>query len=81
MGAGSSSLTHSLFGRYSASLSFPLASPGKGEEKTASVCIVSYGKQEGKNNGKLPQSRAPKRAEGRVNKGQISQAIEREHGI
>lgn len=30
---GSSPLTHSLFGRYSPSLSFPLVSPGKKEER------------------------------------------------
>lgn len=36
---GREQLANSLFGRYSASLSFPLVSPGKREERR--VCIVS----------------------------------------
>jgi hypothetical protein len=35
---GAASLTHSLFGRYSASLSFPLVSPEK--KRRVSSCIV-----------------------------------------
>lgn len=34
-------LADSLFGRYSASLSVPLVSPGRREERRASICIVS----------------------------------------
>lgn len=53
-------LTHSLFGRYSASLSFPLVSPGKRDEKRASICIVSQWEAlEDENNGKLPHSATP----------------------
>lgn len=55
---GSSRLTHSLFGRYSASLSFPLVSPGKGKRGELLFVLSPSGKQEDEDKGKLPQSGA-----------------------
>lgn len=37
-------LTHSLFGRYSASLSFPLVSPGKGKRRELPFVLSPSGK-------------------------------------
>lgn len=46
-GKGTAPLTHSLFGRYSASLSFPLVSPEKRER--VPICLVQWQEVHGEN--------------------------------